>query len=287
MMVYPALVLQQIIASSTHVVAKNITYDLSPAVLLFFRAGIAAFIYLVWLAVRWKKVKRLEKKDILTLLILGILNVPVNQLLFFTSVHMTTAPNVALAYALSPAFVYVIAAIFLKEKSSFLKLSGIFLAFAGTFLIIFNRGFDLSSEYFLGNILILIASFSWALYTVIGRNISRKYGAVNSTAMSMIIGYILYLPIFLILPQQVDLSIIEPVHWVQLVYLGLFTSVVGYALWYFGLTKIDAGRVAVFNNVQPVLTTILSMIFLSYTISIEFVIGGVLIITGVIITQRL
>ena len=65
--------------------------------------------------------KRIERKDIYKLFVLGALNIPINQFLFMTSVHYTTAPNVAFAYGLVPVFVLVIAVIFLKEKLSLKK----------------------------------------------------------------------------------------------------------------------------------------------------------------------
>ena len=68
--------------------------------------------------------------------------------------------------------------------------------------------------------------------------------------------------------------------------IGAITSGVGYTLWYYALQKIEASKVSVFNNIQPVLTTILAFFILDNVINANFVIAGVLIIAGVIITQR-
>ena len=280
------LFIQQALASGTHIVAKSLTYDVNPQVALFFRGMIASALFAVWMLIRKKKMKRLDRRDIPVMLILGLINLPINQFLFLTAISLTSPPNVALAYALTPAFVLVIALIFLKESASLLKIIGVILAIGGTVLVISENGIDFSTDSTLGDILVLIASFSWALYTVIGKNFTRKYGAIQATAMATITGWILYLPVFYILPVEIELADISAVNWLQLLYIGGITSVVAYALWYYALTKSEASKVAVFNNVQPVLTTVFSIIFLGHILSWQFIIGGTIVITGVIMTQR-
>lgn len=283
---YFLLVLQQLIASTTHIIAKDVTSNVAPAVVLLFRAGLAATVFMIWITVIRRRLPTIEKKDIPRLLILGALNIPINQFLFVTSIEMTTAPNVALAYSLTPAFVFVIAVIFLKESASKVKLFGVILAFSGVLLVYLEKGFDFTSRTFTGNILVLIASFAWALYTVIGRDFSRKYGAIHSTSMAVFTGFLYYLVLFSFLPATVQFEQINTTSWLQIAYLGLITSVAGYAIWYYGLTKTEASKVAIFNNMQAIFTTILAMIFLGHELTVYFVIGGVMIITGVIMTQK-
>ncbi|MFA6570959.1 MAG: DMT family transporter [Bacteroidota bacterium] len=286
---YFLLLLQQLMASGTHIVVKDLTSSLHIPLMLFIRGGIAALLFAVWILFNRKKVKRVEKKDILTFLLLGFINIPDNQFLFFIGVHMSTAPNAALAYALTPAFVLVIAIVFLKESSKLMKIAGIAVAIAGTVLILLERGIDFKSEYMEGNLILLLASFSWAIYTILGKNITIKYGAVFSTALSMILGFLMYVPIFLYLEKGVNLSAFSSLtssNWLELLYLGIFSSCISYAIWYFALTKIEASKVAVFNNLQPIFTTALAMIFFSHQITVLFAIGGTLIIGGVYLAQR-
>ena len=73
--------------------------------------------------------------------------------------------------------------------------------------------------------------------------------------------------------------------WLGILYLGIGTSIVGYVLWYYAIGRIDVSKVAVFANGQPVLATVLAMIFLDYTITGNFVVGGIMTLTGVIMTQ--
>lgn len=277
---------QQLIASGTHIIVKDLSESIYPSVILLFRAFFAAGFYLLWIIVREKKYFRIEKKDIPIAIILGIINIPINQYLFFIGVHLSTAPNAGLAYALTPAFVLIIALIFLKEGRNWMKISGVVIAIAGAVLIMAERGIDLKSDYFIGNILLLLASFSWALYTVLGRDFSRKYGAVYSTAVTMVIGFITYIPIYFITNEPFRINTFNAFDWLGILYLGIMTSGVGYLIWFNALKKMEASKLAVFNNLQPILTTILAMIFHHHVLTMPFVLGGVLIIGGVILAQR-
>lgn len=283
---YHILIIQQLIASTTHIVSKDITGSLAPELILFIRAGIACFVFATWLFIKRKSAVKFDKNDIWLLLLLGFLNIPGNQYVFFMAIQRTAAPNVALAYALSPAFVLVIAIIFLKEKASMLKIGGVALAVAGTIVVLLERGLELKGDYFTGNLLALLASFSWALYTVIGKHFSLKYGAIQATALTMFSGYLQFLPIYFALGFGFNFAMIEPFQWGELIYLSIGTSVLGYVLWFYALKKIEASKVSVFNNLQPIFTTIMAVILFNHEVTLTFVAGGILIIIGVIAAQR-
>lgn len=280
------LIIQQLIASGTHIIAKNLTSEVEPSVVLFFRALISAAAFVGFLLWRKNKIKRIEFKDVAALILLGALNIPINQFLFLTSIKMTSPPNVALAYALTPAFVLVISFFMINEKPTFLKTLGIFIAISGTVIVLSLKGFDFNSEGFIGDLLALAASISWAFYTVLGKKMVTKYGAIYVTGIAMVFGLLLYLPVFHLLPVQYHVSDFSLVNWGQFIYLGVMTSAVAYALWYYALKRMEASKLSVFNNLQTVFTTILSIIFLGYQLEILFVLGGIMIIAGVIITQR-
>lgn len=283
---YPVLFLQQLIASSTHLFAKSITATLHPAMVVLLRGCFSCLAYGLWMLFQRNKLKPFETRDILGFLVLGLINIPINQLMFIWGVSYTTAPNAALAYALTPAFVLIIASTFYGEKITLWKTVGIIIAIIGTVLVLLERGLELNSKHFWGNIMVLGASCSWAFYTILGKKYAQKYGAIQSTALSMMAGLFLYIPFFAMLPVEFNLGTVTPFNWFQLFYLGVITSGAGYALWYYALTKGDASKVAVFNNLQPIFTTVLAFIFLGTQPSALFIVGGVIAIVGVILTQR-
>jgi drug/metabolite transporter (DMT)-like permease len=151
---------------------------------------------------------------------------------------------------------------------------------------LFEKGIDFGSSFFWGNVMGLGASFSWALYTLLGKKYAAKYGAFYTTSLSMYIGFLVYLPVYALFPISTAITDITLPQWGQLAFLGVITSGLGYALWNYALSIADASKVSVFNNLQPVLTTILAFFFLGTEPGLLFIIGGIVAIAGVIMTQR-
>lgn len=289
-MTYLLLVLQQLIAASTHLIAKNVTRDFHPASVVLWRGIFTCAAFAIWLYIRRSKQVNIERADYTKFLLLGLINIPLNQLLFVWGVKFTTAPNAALAYALTPAFVLIIGFIFFKEKFERYQTIGIAIAIIGTVLVLVDKGASLSPTHTVGNVMVLMASASWAVYTVLGKPLVIKYGAVFTTAMSFFIGLLLYLPLYLIIPSTVEVGDLgtsgaDATWWMQVLYLGVITSGVGYGLWYYALSKLESGRVAVFNNLQPILTTILALVLFGTQPTTLFLIGGSIALIGVIVTQ--
>jgi len=212
--------------------------------------------------------------------------VPANQFLFLQSIKLTSPSNVALAYALSPIFVMLIAHFFLKEKISRLKVLGMLLAFSGVAIIMINSGLGFSAGSILGDFLALAASLSWAVYTVLGKKYSNKYGPIVTTAFSMIFGFILYIPIFFTQNIPINLSSIDTVSWFRILYLSVFASAIAYGIWYYALSRKEAAKVAIFNNLGPIITAVFAAVFLNIAITPLYIAGGVMIIGGVITAQR-
>lgn len=285
-MIYVLLILQQVIASTTHIFAKNLTFDLPPTTILLFRSFFAVIFFVLFLIIKGQSLFAIERKDIVPFLILGLLNIPLNQYLFFVSIKMTTASNVALAYALSPIFILIISIYFLKEKINLPKAFGVVVAFVGISLILLERGLEFKSEYFIGNLVALLASLAWSVYSTYGKFLILRYGSIYSTFVAMLFGFLLYLPISFLHNDIANIHLIKPIHWSQIIYLAVLTSGIAYLIWYYAIKRLPASSVGIFSNLQPVFTTILAIIFLNQSISYLYIIGGVLVIGGVYITQK-
>lgn len=282
---YYLILLGQLIASGTHIISKDLATRANPSSILFYRALIASIFFLI-ITKLFNSAKKIEKEDYKYFIILAILNIPINQFLFLVSIKFTTAPNVALAYALTPIFVYILAYFFLKESSSVLKIVGIGIAVGGTILLLTEKGIKLDSIGLVGDLLAILAALAWALYTLIGRKITQKYGSIFSTAIAMQLGFAIYAIIYIFLPAKDNPLNYSMFDWAEILYLGIITSGLSYILWYMALKRIEASKVSVFNNLQPILTTILAVIFLGQQISTIFVLGGIAVIFGVYLTQK-
>ncbi len=285
MFVYFIMLLQSLIASGTHIVAKVVVRDIDPVTLTMLRSGIAAAGLCLLALIRRDKF-RFKKEHLGSVLLLSFLAIPVNQFFFLTAIRYTTPTNAALFYSTTPALVLVLSSIMGREKIGWKKGLGVSIAFCGVCLIIFERGVDFKSEYMVGNLLLVVAVIAWAYYTVQGRYLTLHYGAFTTSITTMVLGSIMFIPIGTIGMLDYDYSVLTINHWGGLLYLSIGTSIFAYLLWYYALSRTTASKVAIFSNLQPILTTILAWTLLGQTITPVFIVGGLIALGGIIVTQN-
>lgn len=286
--IYLVVFFQQLIASTTHLVGQDVTAAVDPRLVLIFRSSIASIILaliLVWKYKSFRLFRGIPRQDVWRIVLIGMFNVPINQLLYLEGLRFTTAANSALLYAMTPAMVFVFTLGTRMERLSFKKGAGILLAFIGVAILMFERGATLESAHTKGNFLIFIAVIAWSLYTMLGKSVVAKYGALRVTALNMIVGTLLYLPFGLLLTDLMPAAQFTGVIWSELLYLGFFASVVNYLLWFFALEKLETSKLAIFQNLQPVLTTILALMLGKLILTGQLVGGGIMALIGVVLVQ--
>jgi len=284
MNVYVVLGIQLLFASATHIAAKAVVGEVVALTLTLLRNVISSIGFYAVLIVRGLGIQ-LEKGQRSYIFLLGFL-VVFNQFLYLYGMRYTTAANGALLYAMTPIFVLLLSRFLFKGKISAGKFLGIILAFVGVTIVIFERDVSASIDYTFGNVIVLLAVITYALYTILGKPLVLKHGALVTTASANFAGLLWILPFGLYSTVTFPFEGLQTTDWIGIIYLGIGTSIIGYLLWYYALHRIDAVRLAVFANGQPIVTTILSLFLLDYSITTQFVVGGVITIGGVILTQR-
>ncbi len=282
--VYAVLFVQSLMASGTHIVARVVAQTVDAFTLTLVRSLIAAAVMGGILAA-WKGRQPFRTEDYRLLFGLSVLAIPVNQFLFLLGMRYTSASNAALLYATTPLFVLLFSRWLIGEHMSARKIVGVAFGFAGVAIVIFERGFSAGTDSLFGNFVIFLAVLAWALYTVYGRRLTRRYGAVQSSSATLVLGTVLFIPIGLLPALEFPYETLTAAHWMGILYLGILTSVFSYFLWYYALARLEAGKVALFSNLQPILTTILAVLLLGQSVTIAFLVGGAIAITGVVTAQ--
>jgi drug/metabolite transporter (DMT)-like permease len=288
-LIYFLLFIQQLIASMTHVIGKDALETLTPPLALLLRTTIATLCLLIAVTIKRKKFDLftgIVRKDLLRLVALGFLNVLTNQFIYFEGLHLTSPADSSLLYAMTPAIVFVFLLFMHGEKTSWKKIAGIVVAFTGTVIVMFEHGATLASDHTKGNILIFIAVIAWSMFTILGKPLIPKYGALRVTAIHFLFGTILFLPVGILSSDLSTIPSISGKIWTEIIYLGAIGSCLNYILWYFALGKLETSKVAIFQNLQPVLTTIIALILGTVFLTPALVGGGVLALTGVLIVEK-
>ena len=137
----------------------------------------------------------------------------------------------------------------------------------------------------IGDFLIIICVIAWASYTVLGKPLVEKYGALRVTAYAQLFGTALYYPFGLYRAFNFDYSAVPLNSWWSVVYVSIGTAVICYILWYWVLKYMQASRIAVYHNLQPLLATSVGFVWLGEPVGTTFIIGGLIAISGVIIAE--
>src|SRR5689334_14903569 len=103
----------------------------------------------------------------------GFIGYGISLSLQFLGTKLSTAANGSLVTSATPAFVLLFAWILLSEKITIRKFSALLLATLGVVAVIDPRSAQLNPNLFLGNILLLGAAITWALYSVLVRKVTQ------------------------------------------------------------------------------------------------------------------
>lgn len=283
---YTALMVQTIISAVSFLVNKRalLEFPVVAYATMRFIIATACFLALLWKLTPHRWPPRTAWRRIA---VLGILGVPINQGFFLSGLSRTSPAHGALMYTLTPLFVLLIALALHTERATAAKVAGMAIALGGAALVVFERtGSGLAGATVGGDLEILVAVVAWAGYTTLGRSLVKEFGPIAATTWPMAFGTLLAIPFGLPSVVALDFGRVTPGAWEALAFVVLFTSVVAYLAWFFALGVLEPTRVAVFTNLQPVLTAAASWLMFGESITWRLAMGGVLVIIGVLVTTR-
>lgn len=258
----------------------------------------AALRYLVacvlLLPLAWKMeggLPRLNRSQLLSTFSLGVTGIFLYNACFFAALSYLPAGRTALFVTLSPIMTALALAVFFHERLGTRRWIGIGLAFIGAVIIV-ARGdvlgawHDMSHAFGTGELLMFFGVASWAAYTILGRNTLRGLSPIAATTYASLWGLLL-----LAIGAAFELPQVQTSHFTwqvifSLLYLGAFGTVIAFVWYSEGIKAIGPARTVVFTNLVPVFGISLGALMLGESILISMVIGGVLVIAGVTLTNR-
>ncbi|MFH1688567.1 MAG: DMT family transporter [bacterium] len=278
------IVLLQLVASFCYPIAKYGLDIIEPFTFAFYRFMLASVALLIAAAFTSKE-RRVARKDYPRIVLLGILIIPLNQTLFLVGQSLTGAGHGAFLFATTPIWIFALALIHLKEKFFWRRAIGIAIATIGVVVIMISGGLEVSRDYIIGDLIIILSVIAWAYYTILGKPLVQKYGAIRVTAYALATGSLFYLPVGICFATRYDYSQATPAAWWSVVYMAIGLSLVVYVLWYWVLKQMDASRLAVYHNIQPIIASTVAYVWLGESLSTAFVVGGAIVLAGVVITE--
>ena len=261
--------------------------ELSFINLTIMRFFVVCCAFLLIILLQKKRFPKIQKKDIIPIFILGFSGVIVYHIGLNYGEQFISPGTASLIIATIPIQIIILASIFLKEKIGLIKILGIIIALLGVLVISIWGKKDASLEinYILGAVAVLIAALMGAIYTIAGKKLLDRYSGLSLTVYAILFGSIGLIPfINMSLFEQVSKMSING--WFAILFLGLCSTVIGYVIWYVALKIKTASELGVYLYAIPVLSTIFSFFIFKEEITLMFIIGGLLVITGLVIVNR-
>jgi len=230
----------------------------------------------------------IERRDRLAIVKLGFIGITLYNLFFMYGLKYTTASHSALFISLSPLFAVLLQARMGKERLTPAIALGLLLASTGVYLVISGRqgGFSFTASSLNGDLLTLCASVLWALYTLKAKPLLEKYSAVTITATSMAAGTVLLLPIGLHELLNQSWTAVSPQSWAAFGFSAIVSAGIAFSLWYQGVRRIGVTRTIAYHYLVPFVAVVFAVLFLGEHITLLQVAGGIAIIGGVAVVQR-
>jgi drug/metabolite transporter (DMT)-like permease len=184
-----------------------------------------------------------------------------------------------------PVFATIGAWLIFREKLQKINYAGIVISFIGVLVFLLNRDGSLSYN-FKGLVLLLFAVLSAVGYNLVLSRLVGKYSPVYIVNVQNIIGATLFLPIFMISDFKTFIhESYAPVTFLPVVALAAFASCGAFILFAFSVSKIGILKANVFTNFIPLFTALFSFIIMGERLTIQNILGMIIVITGVIMAQ--
>jgi drug/metabolite transporter (DMT)-like permease len=219
---------------------------------------------------------------------LGLTGILAYNVFFFSGLKTVEAGRAALIIALNPVAIALGAALFLNDPLRPRQGLGIGLSLLGAGVVISggNPLALLRGQVGRGEWLILGCVVSWMIYTLLGKRVIGELSPFAATTYACGVGALLLLG-----PALGDglLTVIPTASltaWGSILYLGILGSAVGFSWYYEGLRQIGPAQAGVFINLVPVFAILLAAIVLNETPTPALLVGGLLVMAGVVLTNR-
>jgi len=275
--VYLYLFLIFSIWGSLYVVSKFVFGNVPTFTALLIRNATAAFALSIIL--KQRKNKKIKREDYKYILIIGFFGYFLSVGAQFLGTKLTNASFASLINSMNPITITLFASLILKEKVTPKTIISIIVLVIGVKILIG----DINDNLYLSGIFLSLFSVTiWSLVTVLAKKVSKSYDPFQITVYGIMTATVFCIPvsIYEITTSPVIKFNFEVI--AALLYMGLICTAMAHALWNKCMSIIDAGTCSLFYPIQPLVATLLGIIFLNEKIDKNFILGAVLIVGAVL-----
>ncbi|EGR2720879.1 DMT family transporter [Vibrio parahaemolyticus] len=265
------------------IVNKMAASTIEPSAMSFYRWFVAMLLLTPFCLPAVIKQRHVIRPYLTKLAFLALLGMVLNQSLGYYAGLTTTASNMALITSLVPLISVFLSVPLLGKSVSMLSIVGGVISLGGLAFMLGHGDvtYFLHQDMTQGDCLMLLAALVYAAYCVLLKRWKMPFNSLTLVYMQGFFSVIMLTPLWLsseqLLPSQEALPLIA--------YAGIAASIFAPLMWVKAIDLIGADSSAMFMNLMPVVSVALASTLLGEEIHVYHIIGGLMVISGVILSQ--
>jgi drug/metabolite transporter (DMT)-like permease len=235
----------------------------------------------------------IKKKDYIInnyklFIVLGVTSITIFNSIVYYSLNFTQVISGVLMISTIPVMIMFFSSIFKIEKTNIFQIIGVILSFLGVIIIITKANFEIlkNLNFNKGDITMVIAMFSWALYSTLLKRQKYEISQLSLLQVVMSFGLVFLIPIYFIEYQLGFRITLDKPFYLILSYVVLLPGLASFILWIKGISMIGANRSGVFLHLMPILSAIMAMIIFNEKFMFYHMLGACFIITGILLSNK-
>ncbi len=266
------------------VAMKFLLAHISPVNLVLFRFFIGSI--LLFLLLFFFGDVKIPLRDFFYLCLLGIIGITIYQFFFTYALKYTSVTNVSIIINTAPLYGGILSSLFGFEKFKRKRILCIIMGFFGVFIIITKGTFLLEPGDATGNILAVVSSFLWALYTILSKPLLDRHSPLKVTTYSMITGSVLLIPFVPFYLDFHELMRLSFSGWAILSFTVVFSIVIAFFLWYRGVKKIGPSRTIIYQYSIPVFAAFFAYLLIHERLYFSQLVGAAIVFFSLWLARR-
>ncbi len=261
----------------------------SPLSLAFYRWVIAFLILTPFCFQKAIKELPLLKKQPGMIFLIILTGPTLFNTLVYLGLTATTVINSLLIISTTPMLIILLNKLLYKAQTNIFQMMGIFISLIGVCYVIAKGSFQniFDSEFYFGDLFILLAVTSWALYSIFLKKNETGVSSFSFLYLSFVFTVILLFPVYLFdIFIQDNFINIDQKTLLVIGYTGIFPSIISYMCWNTGVALIGPNKSGPFLHLMPIFGGILAFLVFRETLEIYHYAGILSVIIGIIISNK-
>jgi len=273
---------------ASFIATKVALSEVSPATVVWLRFAMGVAVLGVAVVAR-KQLALVSLQELALFAALGFIGITFHQWLQSNALVTSQASTSAWIITTTPVFMAILGRLVLGERLGLRRLAGIVVAAAGVLLVVTRGQIATLAAGRLGapgDILMLLSSPNWAVFSVLSRRALRNQAATRTMFYVMTLGWLFSTVPFTAGPGVSEIGLLSARGWAGVAFLGVACSGLAYIAWFDALQRTSASEAGALLYLEPLVATAVAAVVLGEGVGIATLAGGVTILAGVWLVNR-